>query len=188
MYLIKSNSLTIFFGLFLKKELFVDFCKEGCRRSPAEAVNSDASCWVLQCVLAPSSLCSYLHVVARGQQELPDFRRYWSATWREPYSQFQSKEKGSASARCLSTDQLSSGHWLAAPISDLVERKSIFSMAIVGWGLRLDSLDKVWHSLAVRANKYIGAWYYVLQLSCETFSVLEDSFIPGTDFFLGLFK
>lgn len=75
MYLIKSksNSLTIFFGLFLKKELFVDFSKEGCRRPPAEAVNSDASCWVPQCVLAPSSLfptSTWRHLANRSSQIL----------------------------------------------------------------------------------------------------------------------
>lgn len=131
-------------------------------------------------LLGPSSLCSYLHVAARGQQELPPEE---SLTLNSG-----PKKKGQLRpAAPLPINSPQATDWLLRSVI-MWKGKAFSQWPLVGWGLRLDSLDKVWHSLAVRANKYIGVWYYVLQLSCETFSVLEDSFVPGTDFFLGLFK
>ena len=190
MYLIKSNSLTVFFGTPSEGRTVVDVCKGGMQgatqrlwiqTNPAVSLSA---CW-LRSPFVPTSTRRQVANSSSQISYVTDQPPEDSLTLNS-----SPKKKGQLRPGLHSTDQLSSGHVKSRLLQSVIMCKGkAFSqqMATVGWGLRLDSLDKVWHGLGVRAKKNIGVWYYTLQLSCETFSILKGSFVPGL-IFLGLFK
>ena len=158
----KSNPLTVFFGTPSEGRTVADVCKGGMQGATqrlwiqTHPAVSLSACW-LPSPFVPTS--------TRGQVASSSSQISYVTDQPPEDSPANSspKKKGQLRPGPHSTDQLSSGHVKSRLLQSVIMCKGkAFSqqMATVGWGLRLDSLDKVWHGLGVRANKNIGVWLH----------------------------